>query len=192
MARKIDKIVVVDIEATCWDGDPPRGQESEIIEIGACLLDPDDTSRSCRTSILVKPERSTAGEFCTGLTTITQGMLDDEGIPFASACDMLRNSLRTHRRVWASYGDYDRTMFEKQCKARGIPYPFGRTHINVKALAGFARAGRTEFGLDKAMRLMLLQMEGTHHRGADDAWNIAAVLGELIGASRSAFDVGAA
>lgn len=192
MARKIDQIVVVDIEATCWDGDPPRGQESEIIEIGACLLDPGDTSRSQRTSIFVKPERSTVSEFCTGLTTITQDMLDKEGIPFAEACDILKNSLRAPRRVWASYGDYDRTMFEKQCKARGVLYPFGRTHINVKALAGFAKAGRTEFGLDKAMQLMLLQMEGTHHRGVDDAWNIAVVLGELIGASRSAFTVGAA
>lgn len=190
MARKIDQIVVVDIEATCWEGNPPRGQESEIIEIGACLLDPDDTSRSGRTSILVKPERSTVSEFCTGLTTITQEMLDEDGISFAEACDTLRNGLRTPRRVWASYGDYDRTMFEKQCKTRSVPYPFGRTHINVKALAGFAHAGRTEFGLDKAMRMMLLQMEGTHHRGVDDAWNIAVVLGELIAAARSAFTVG--
>ena len=83
MARKIDQIVVVDIEATCWEGEPWLGQESEIIEIGACLLDPGDTSRSQLTSILVKPERSTVSEISTGLTTITQGMLDEEGVTFA-------------------------------------------------------------------------------------------------------------
>jgi hypothetical protein len=27
-------------------------------------------------------------------------------------------------------------------------------------------------------------MEGTHHRGGDDAWNIAALLGRLLAASR--------
>ncbi len=36
--RKLDQIVVVDIESTCWKGEPPSGQESEIVEIGVCLL----------------------------------------------------------------------------------------------------------------------------------------------------------
>ena len=39
MARKLDRILVVDIEATCWEGNPPPGQTSEIIEIGLCVLD---------------------------------------------------------------------------------------------------------------------------------------------------------
>ena len=39
MARKLDRILVVDVEATCWEGNPPPGQTSEIIEIGLCVLD---------------------------------------------------------------------------------------------------------------------------------------------------------
>ena len=39
MARKLDRILVVDVEATCWEGDPPPGQISEILEIGLCVLD---------------------------------------------------------------------------------------------------------------------------------------------------------
>jgi inhibitor of KinA sporulation pathway (predicted exonuclease) len=36
MKTKFDKINVVDIEATCWEGiNAPRGK-SEIIEIGIC------------------------------------------------------------------------------------------------------------------------------------------------------------
>ena len=31
MARKLDRILVVDVEATCWEGDPPPGQISEIL-----------------------------------------------------------------------------------------------------------------------------------------------------------------
>lgn len=34
MARKLDRILVVDVEATCWEGDPPPGQISAIIEKG--------------------------------------------------------------------------------------------------------------------------------------------------------------
>ena len=32
MARKLDHILVIDIEATCWQGEPPPGQRSEIIK----------------------------------------------------------------------------------------------------------------------------------------------------------------
>ncbi|QYS89362.1 hypothetical protein [Flavobacterium davisii] len=39
MAKLLDKILVVDIEATCWEGKLPEGMISDIIEIGVCLLD---------------------------------------------------------------------------------------------------------------------------------------------------------
>ncbi len=39
MAHKLDQIFVVDVESTCWDGPPPDGRESEIIEIGWCFVD---------------------------------------------------------------------------------------------------------------------------------------------------------
>ena len=34
--------------------------------------------------------------------------------------------------------------------------------------------------MDEALRLLGLPLEGTHHRGGDDAWNIAAVLLALL------------
>ena len=37
MSRDLTHIVVVDVEATCWAGDPPSGQRAEIIEIGPAL-----------------------------------------------------------------------------------------------------------------------------------------------------------
>ena len=29
LAKKLDQIIVIDVESTCWQGPPPRGQESE-------------------------------------------------------------------------------------------------------------------------------------------------------------------
>ncbi|MCB9131481.1 MAG: hypothetical protein H6647_11155 [Anaerolineales bacterium] len=60
MARKLDNILVIDVEATCWQGDPPRGQSSEIIEVGLCLLDVAGLARVERRSILVRPARRSA------------------------------------------------------------------------------------------------------------------------------------
>jgi inhibitor of KinA sporulation pathway (predicted exonuclease) len=179
LAKKLDQILVIDIESTCWQGNPPSGQESEIIEIGICTLDIASGERGEKRSILVKPERSKVSEFCTQLTTLTQEQVD-KGVDFANACSILRNKYASKDKVWASYGDYDRRQFEKQCQARKVSYPFGTSHINVKTLFAVIHAFPEEIGMAEALELLGIPLEGTHHRGIDDAWNIAAILSELL------------
>lgn len=172
-------MIIIDLEATCWEGDPPEGQEAEIIEIGVCVLDIQTGERVGRQSILVKPERSEVSPFCAELTTLTQSQVNG-GIPFEHACHVLRRKYRTADRTWASYGDYDRRQFEKQCRERNILYPFGPTHINVKNLAALMHGLPREVGMLQAMSLLELPVEGTHHRGVDDAWNTGLILAKLI------------
>ncbi|MBE0695382.1 MAG: exonuclease domain-containing protein [Anaerolineaceae bacterium] len=179
MAQNLDRTIVVDIEATCWDSNPPAGQESEIIEIGVCQLDISTCQRSTKESILVRPERSTVSEFCTRLTTLSQAQVD-AGLSFGEACARLRREYGTRERTWASYGDYDRVTFQRQCEENGIAYPFNRTHLNVKNLLAICLNLPHEIGLDSALSLLGLPLEGTHHRGHDDAWNIAAILAILL------------
>jgi inhibitor of KinA sporulation pathway (predicted exonuclease) len=179
MTRVLDKILVIDVEATCWETDPPVGQTSEIIEIGLCVLEVASGERSTPRAIMVKPERSTLSAYCTELTTITPEMLAD-GLSFAEACTLLREEYRSYQRTWASYGDYDRVQFCKQCEHWGIPYPFGRSHINVKNLLALQLGLKKEVDLQKAASLLGLPFEGTIHRGVDDAWNIAAVLERVL------------
>lgn len=183
MARLLDRILVVDLEATCWDGPPPAGEMNEIIEIGLATLDLETLERGEKTSLIVRPERSRVSSFCTELTTLTQEQVD-EGMSFAAACEELKTRFRSHQRTWASFGDYDRRQVERQCALFGVPYPFGATHLNVKNLLALGRGLRREVGLDRAMKLVGLPLEGTHHRGHDDAWNIAAVLATLLRAQR--------
>lgn len=183
MARKLDEILVIDLEATCWEGDPPNGQEGEIIEIGVCPLEIGTLQRTERRSILVRPTRSAVSAYCTQLTTLTQEQVDG-GIDFAAACEILRREYRTGDRLWASYGDYDRRQFERQCASTAIPYPFGPGHLNVKTLFAVSHAMPRELGMDAALARLDHPLEGTHHRAGDDAWNIAAILASILGASR--------
>ena len=134
MGKPLDQIIVIDLEATCWEGDPPPDQEREIIEIGLCLLDVRTGRRGEHTSIVVRPERSTVSAYCTELTTLTQEEVEG-GISFAEACRLLRDTYRSRQGVWASFGDYDRQQFERQCRSQQVVYPFGPRHINVKTLA---------------------------------------------------------
>ena len=184
MTRRLDEIVVVDVESTCWPGEPPPGQESEIIEIGLCLLRVQDLRRRGRRSILVRPRRSTVSPFCTRLTTLTAAEVA-AGVSFAEACAILQEEYDTRSRIWASYGNYDRRQFYGQCQKDDVPYPFGPTHVNVKNLFALVLGRERESSLAEAFYLLGWSLEGTHHRGADDAWNIARLLRDLLRRART-------
>lgn len=172
-------ILVVDVEATCWNGPTPPGQQNEIIEIGVCALDVATGERRERRSLLVKPERSRVSPFCTELTTLTEEQVDG-GIPFREACALLQEEYRSGERVWASYGAYDRNQFVRQCESFAVAYPFSAYHINVKKLFAVAHRLPKQVGMAGALKRLGIPLEGTHHRGGDDAWNIALILARLL------------
>ena len=166
---------VVDVEATCWRGASPRDQTSEIIEIGLCVVDLVGRRRVARDRILVRPVRSRVSAFCTELTGLTQAEVDD-GVSLAEACALLADRHQANTRAWASWGDYDRRQFERQCASAEVPYPFGDRHINAKAVFAQAYDLQRQMGMASALRHVDLPLEGRHHNGADDAWNIGALV----------------
>lgn len=67
--------IILDLEATCWR-DRASGNQSEIIEIGALKID-DHKMLLGEFSAFVKPKlHPKLSEFCTELTTIEQGDID--------------------------------------------------------------------------------------------------------------------
>lgn len=175
VSRDMNEVIIVDLESTCWEGKPPAGMRSEIIEIGAIRLSLQDLAITNKTSILVKPVCSTVSEFCTRLTTLTQAILDEYGVSFREAVVRLKSEFKPKDKTWASYGDYDRRMFEEECRFHGVQYPFGRTHINIKNLHAVLSGLYREVGMAEALPHYGLNLIGTHHRGSDDAFNIASI-----------------
>ena len=180
MGKRYDQILVVDIEATCWEGKTPPDQSTDIIEIGLAALDLASREIVHKRSILVRPERSAVSPFCVELTTLTQELLDAQGVSFKEACAILRREYDAPSRLWASWGDYDRRQFERECREKGVGYPFGSTHLNVKSLFSLLYGWTREVGMAGALDACGLALEGTHHRGVDDAYNIARVLAKLL------------
>ena len=174
---------VVDIEATCWAKSAPAGtapgraeQISDIIEIGLTTVDLAAGERLAKHKILVRPERSTVSDFCTELTGLTQDAVA-AGMSFAEACELLSTEHEATNRPWASWGDYDQTQFRRQCADTGVAYPFGEVHVNAKAVFTAARRDhRGGRGMAAALKIAGLPLEGRHHDGADDSWNIAALI----------------
>jgi inhibitor of KinA sporulation pathway (predicted exonuclease) len=86
--------------------------------------------------------------------------------------------------IWASFGEYDRSMLQRSCSELGVAYPFGPLHLNVKTLTSAVLGRPISFGMAGALKDLGLPLVGTHHRGADDAWNIAQILAHVLGGAR--------
>jgi inhibitor of KinA sporulation pathway (predicted exonuclease) len=179
MKKILDKIIIIDVEATCWEGATPEGKMSEIIEVGVALLDIHTGEISDNEGIIVKPQFSEVSPFCTSLTTLTQEQVN-QGISLAEACAILKNKYQSQARVWASFGAYDLNQFQRECKQKGIAYPFGTEHLNVKTLTSVCLKLNHATGMAGALNILDIPLEGTHHRGVDDANNIAKILRKLV------------
>ncbi len=179
MAIQRDKIIVVDIEATCWEFEPPPdGQINEIIEIGFCIYDVAKDDIFGKRSILVKPTASVVSPFCTELTALTAQQVAEQGLDFAAACRILVEEYGTREILWASWGGYDHKMFRQGCRRMAVGYPFSDRHLNVKR--AFADYQRQRMGMARALRQANLELAGRLHRGDDDAWNCARLLQYLV------------
>lgn len=175
-----DAILVVDLEATCWRGNPPEGMHNEIIEIGIAVVDFKTKEILSNDSIIVKPQFSEISEFCTELTTLTKEFVDTNGISFEDACELLRTKYKSEARLWASWGKYDYNQIVKDCELKKVKFPMGRDHYNLKPLFSFKHGIKKDLGVGGALSHLNLEFEGTQHRGNDDAKNIARMLPHIF------------
>ena len=177
-----NKFLIVDLEATCWDTKPyPDGMVSEIIEYGLCEIDLNTLTILDNYSILVKPEFSTVSEFCTKLTGHTQENLDANGIDHFDALDIL--SSKYYNVSWGSYGMYVFNMIYDYISIGGDginDMPFGRNYFNIKYFVSLMLNLNHGIGMSKALKRLGLELEGTHHSGKDDAYNIAKIWIEIL------------
>jgi inhibitor of KinA sporulation pathway (predicted exonuclease) len=181
-------VLVIDVESTCWEPPEvqPRNEISEIIEVGIAVVNIDSLKIEKNDSIIIRPQKSRVSKFCTKLTTLTQEYVD-QGMTFQAAMEILRRDYRSEDRTFVSWGDYDRKMFERNCKDYGVKYPFGQRHMNLKNSFAIFNALDREVGLDAALEHLGMKLEGIHHRGVDDAKNIAKLFINVAMGYRSGF-----
>lgn len=182
MPRKSDpNVLVIDVESTCWEPPEvqPKGEISEIIEIGIAVVNIKDKKIVKNESIIVRPQQSKVSKFCTKLTTLTQSTVD-QGMTFQAATAILKRDYDSENRTFVSWGDYDRKMFERNCRDYNCNYPFGPRHLNLKNLFTLLHGLDREPGLDGALDYLGMDLQGTHHRGVDDARNIARIFNYVL------------
>ena len=174
MAKLDQNVLIIDVESTCWEPPEvqPRNEISEIIEIGIAVVNLKDLKIVENNSIIIRPQRSRVSKFCTKLTSLTQEYVD-RGTTFQEAVSILSKNYDSENRVFVSWGDYDRKMFERNCKDYGVKYPFGPRHLNLRNTFTILHGLDREPGMDQALTQLGMTLDGIHHRGIDDARNIA-------------------
>ena len=170
--------LVIDLEATCDDGGAVPKNQMEIIEIGAVLVDGRSFAAKAEFQRFVRPLRHPIlTPFCRQLTSITQAEVD-AAETFPRVLGQLREFMAATPRLplFCSWGNYDKNQFQLDAGFHGVKLPFGPDHLNLKNAFSEALGTRKRFGMAGALRCLGLTLEGTHHRGIDDARNIARIL----------------
>ena len=175
-------VLVIDLEATCSSDKTITGSNMEIIEVGACWVNPGGEILDTFQTFIRPVVNRILTPFCRQLTTITQSQVD--GAPtFDQVAPLLQEFAHKHHEqcsVWASWGNYDRSQFEYDSARHRVENPVAHLpHANLKKL--FAKKRRIkQVGMMGALQIAGIEHTGEHHRALDDAINISKLLKEVI------------
>ena len=172
-------IIVVDFESTCDAGGRMAAHEMELIEMGAVKVRLEDGEILSTFRSFVRPQNQPMlSDFCKQLTGIRQREIDSAAF-FTEVLKEFQSWLNHPFWTWASWGDFDRTLLERELE-RVEEDPLFTEHLNLKAIAKEAW-GLKKTGLKEVLRQQGLAPIGTHHRALDDARSIAQLVPFLAG-----------
>ena len=168
------KYIVLDLEATCWK-DREVKKPNEIIEIGALKIDENGQILS-EFSAFVQPKlHPVLSDFCKELTTISQAEIDTAD-DYSTVIHAFQDWINLDEDYYlCSWGFYDKSQFKKDNDLHNLDSRWLKNHISIKHQHGEIKKLRRPIGMVAALKLEKLSLEGTHHRGIDDARNIAKI-----------------
>ncbi len=193
--------VIIDLEATCEKKEALEHSDfneaqSEIIEIGACLIDLNCNVLS-EFQVFVRPVlQPILTDFCTELTHISQDDVDagtsySEAIAHLDAWFIECEAIHGEITEWGSWGGYDKRQFMRNsillnCHEGNF---MKKAYVNLKELYASQHKDiikkKRAPGVGLALRQQRLTFEGTAHRALDDAKNIARLAPYAFGIKKS-------
>lgn len=166
--------IILDLEATCWK-ERSKDKQNEIIEIGAVKINAAGKRLSEFCEFIQPKLNPLLSDFCKELTSIQQSQVD--------AADSFELVLERFK-AWinlaepyllCSWGFYDKKQLSKDCDLHQLDKDWLKDHISVKHQYAKIKGLKKPLGMGGALRKEGMTLEGTHHRGIDDARNIAKI-----------------
>lgn len=170
--------IIFDLESTCWDNNNPDKKQSEVIEIGAVMID-DNLKIINQFNRFVKPIiNPTLSQFCKNLTHIQQTDVDAANKfevvmkEFAEWC--IKNGDNV---ILCSWGFYDKSQIKREASVKyfkGKILSLLNNHISIKHQFGEINNIKP-CGTQKALSICGYSFIGTQHRAIDDSKNISRI-----------------
>lgn len=172
--------IIYDLEATCWLGRPPSLIQ-EIIEIGAVRLNGYGEVEGTFNSFVKPKVNPRLSSFCTELTTIRQEDVDRARY-FPHVVEAFQDWAEVFDEDYllCSWGDFDKKMLISDCKLHQLEYDWVDSYINLKEQYREIKRLRQAKGLKSVVNAEGFEFIGTHHRGIDDAKNLALIFTKYL------------
>ena len=184
--------IIFDLEATCIE-DRKVQFTNEIIEIGAVKLDKDLTQIDTFQTFIKPTINPVLSDFCVNLTTIQQQEVDN-GEGFEEALQRFASWIKADAddAQLLSWGHYDKNQILNEAQIKGYTgeiHTLLEHHRSLKH--DFAKIKKTKAcGMLKALAKLRIEPTGTHHRGLDDALNIAEIFKAIYGEYQVWLEIG--
>lgn len=172
--------IIYDLEATCWQGRPPR-MIQETIEIGALKLDRYGEMKGVFNQFIRPKLNPRLSAYCQELTTIEQSVIDRSDT-FELVVEEFQDWIEMDEEEYllCSWGSFDKWQLINDCKLHSLEYDWLDHHINLKRQYQDIRRLRQPRGLRSAVESEGFEFTGTHHRGIADAENLAKLFTKFL------------
>ena len=166
--------IIVDLEATCWE--KREGRSNEIIEIGAVCIDDNLEIQDEFCEFVLPKINPILSDFCIDLTSISQEEIDQSKV-FPVVINTFLEWINSFDGdyILCSWGHYDRVQFKNDCELHELDWSWTNRHISLKHQYGKIKGLRRAPGMKRALKSEKIPLDGTHHRGIDDARNISKI-----------------
>ncbi len=172
--------IIFDLEATCWRGRPPS-KVQEIIEIGAIFINGYGEVEGAFNRFVRPILNPNLSAFCQELTSIRQEEVDRASL-FPQVIEDFQDWGRMFEEDYllCSWGSFDKRMLIQDCELHQLETDWAEPHINLKQQYQELKRLRNPAGLRRSVEKEGFEFTGTHHRGIDDAENLAKVFTKYL------------
>jgi inhibitor of KinA sporulation pathway (predicted exonuclease) len=170
--------IIYDLEASCWQYESERiGKTQEIIEIGAVKINEHGKTISRFESFVRPVVHTILSDFCRQLTSISQ--IDvNQADTFPTVIEDFKDWIGLNDEedyLLCSWGFFDQRVLSKNCILHKIDDKWTEEHISLKHQYPRIKGIGSSIGLKNAVEREGFEFEGAHHRGIDDAINLAKI-----------------
>ncbi len=119
--------------------------------------------------------------FCRELTSIPQEYIDRAN-EFPVVIEEFQDwgEVFEEDYLLCSWGNFDKKQLVQDCKLHGLEYEWLEPHINVKRQYQEIKRLKRPRGLKSAVKFEGFEFTGIHHRGIDDAENLAKIFAKHL------------